>query len=132
MLVIILSYMFNDVNFFSGKRCGPWVSCSFVCLFVVFHPTREFSLIWRRHHCHEGCKFRHVFSTYGHRVVEVLKRATPTVTRGFHLILVIMRTRDSYTCCRPLSSGAVTTCFQDLGLSRLGFEHLSLLVKLFC
>ena len=32
------------------------------------------------------------------------------------------RTRDTHTCCQTLGSGAVTTCFYDLGLSRLGFE----------
>ena len=30
---------------------------------------------------------------------------------------------DTHTYCRALSSGAVTTCFYDLGLSHLGFEH---------
>ena len=28
-----------------------------------------------------------------------------------------------YTYCRAFGSGAVTTRFYDLGLSRLGFEH---------
>ena len=32
-------------------------------------------------------------------------------------------TRDTHTYCRAFGSGAVTTCFYDLGLSRLGFEH---------
>ena len=32
-------------------------------------------------------------------------------------------TRDTHAYCRVLSSGAVITCFYDLGLSRLGFEH---------
>ena len=31
--------------------------------------------------------------------------------------------RDTHTYCRAFSSGAVTTCFYDLYLSRLGFEH---------
>ena len=29
----------------------------------------------------------------------------------------------THTCCRAFSSGAVTTCFYDSGLSRLGFKH---------
>ena len=33
------------------------------------------------------------------------------------------RTRDTHTYCRRLCSGAVTTCFYELRLSRLGFEH---------
>ena len=32
-------------------------------------------------------------------------------------------TRDTHTCGRAFSSGAITTCFYDGGLSRLGFEH---------
>ena len=33
------------------------------------------------------------------------------------------RSRDTCTCCRAFSSAAVTSCFYDLGLSRLGFEQ---------
>ena len=29
----------------------------------------------------------------------------------------------THTCCQAFGSGAVTTCFNDLGLLRLGFEH---------
>ena len=32
------------------------------------------------------------------------------------------KTRDTHTCCRAFGSGAVTTCFYDLGLSSLRFE----------
>ena len=35
------------------------------------------------------------------------------------------RTRDTHTYCGAFSSGAVTTCFYDLGLSWLGFEHIT-------
>ena len=31
--------------------------------------------------------------------------------------------RDIHTCCPMFSSGAVTTCFYDLGLLWLEFEH---------
>ena len=34
-------------------------------------------------------------------------------------------TRDTHTYCRAFSIGAVITCLYDLGLSRLGFEHLT-------
>ena len=34
------------------------------------------------------------------------------------------RTRDTHTYCRAFDSGAVTTCFNYLGLSRLGFENV--------
>ena len=30
---------------------------------------------------------------------------------------------DTHICCWAISSEAVTSCFYDLGLSRLGFEH---------
>ena len=33
---------------------------------------------------------------------------------------------STHTCCRAYNSGAVTTGFYGLGLSRLGFEHLTL------
>ena len=29
----------------------------------------------------------------------------------------------TYACCRTFGSGAVPTCFSDLGLLQLGFEH---------
>ena len=32
------------------------------------------------------------------------------------------RTRDTHTCCQGLGSGAITTCFNDVGLSRPGIE----------
>ena len=32
-------------------------------------------------------------------------------------------TRDTHIHCRAFSSGAVTTCFYDLGLSGLGLEY---------
>ena len=32
-------------------------------------------------------------------------------------------TSDTHTYCRAFSSGAVTSCFYDYGLSRLGFKR---------
>ena len=51
--------------------------------------------------------------------MRVLERATPTVTRVIHLKLS-SEERD-----KPIAYGsaAVTTCFYDLCLSRLGLEH---------
>ena len=40
------------------------------------------------------------------------------MTRGIRLLWSSPRTRDTHTCCRVFASGAVTTCFYDLGLSR--------------
>ena len=31
---------------------------------------------------------------------------------------------DTHTCCRTFGSGAVTTCFYELGLSRMGFSEI--------
>ena len=42
---------------------------------------------------------------------------------GHPFIWLSPRTRDTHTYYRAFSSGAVTTSFNDLGLSRLGFEH---------
>ena len=57
--------------------------------------------------------------------MRVLKRATPTVTRGIRLKWSFLRTRDTHTYCRAFtcSSGDVNTCFYDLGLSQLGFKN---------
>ena len=35
----------------------------------------------------------------------------------------LSRTRDTHTSCQALGSWALITCFNNLGLSRLGFEH---------
>ena len=45
------------------------------------------------------------------------------MTRGIRLLWSSPRTRDTHTCCRAFGCGAVTTSFNDLGLSQLGFEH---------
>ena len=50
---------------------------------------------------------------------------TPTVTRGISLLCLSPRTRDTNTYCRAFGSGAVITCFNDLGLSRPGIEPRS-------
>ena len=46
-----------------------------------------------------------------------------TVCLGIRLLWSSPRTRETHTYCRAFSSGAVTNCFYDLGLWRLGFEH---------
>ena len=42
------------------------------------------------------------------------------------------RTCDTHTCCRAIRSGAVTTCFYDLGLTPPGFEHPSFRMWIEC
>ena len=43
--------------------------------------------------------------------------------RGIRLKWSSPRIRDTHNYCRTFSSGAVTNCFNDLGLSQQGFEH---------
>ena len=62
----------------------------------------------------------------------VLYRAPPTVTRGIRFLVYWQSpwTRDIHTYCRAFGSRTVTTCFNDLGLSLLGFEHPNLRLRL--
>ena len=41
----------------------------------------------------------------------------------FIILWTSPRNCDTHTCCRAFGSGAVTTCFNDLVLSRTRFEH---------
>ena len=45
--------------------------------------------------------------------------------------MVISETRNTHIYCRAIDGGNVmiTTCFNDLGLSRLGFEHPKFLLR---
>ena len=38
-------------------------------------------------------------------------------------------TRNTHTYCRAFSSGTVTTCFYNLGISWLGFEHATFCLR---
>ena len=46
-----------------------------------------------------------------------------------HLKWSSPRTRETHTYCRAFSCGTATTCFNVLGLSRLGFEYPSFCVR---
>ena len=94
----------------------------FVCLLWVFRPTREFFthmdtisggglqiLSNARHLCPLSCK-------------DSLACHTNCDT-GHPFIMNTSRTRDTHTYCRAFGSGAVTICFYNLVLWRLGFEH---------
>ena len=86
----------------------------------VWVQIKNFSLIWRPLPL-QGCKFWPILSTNGHWTLSlrVLWCVTP-MTRGIHLQWSSPRTRDTRTCCRAFSSGAVTISFTTL-LCR--FEH---------
>ena len=71
----------------------------------------------------EDFKFWPILGSHGHWAARVLKRATPTVILGIPRLWSSPRTHDAYICCRAFGSEAVNKCFNDLGLSRLGFKH---------
>ena len=85
----------------------------FVCL--EFFSHLETSLLPVK-----GCQFWPMIGTYGHWAVRVLKRATPTVTRG--ICYNGHHQSDTHTKCRASGSVDVTTWLNALGLSRLGFK----------
>ena len=96
-----------------------------VCLFVwsfsshsrIFHSHGDVTVTVK------GCKSWPMLGTYGQWAVKVLQRATSTITREIRLKWSSPRTSDAHNSCRAFMSGAVTTCFYDLSLSQLGFEH---------
>ena len=67
----------------------------------------------------KGCKFWPMLGTNGHWAVRVLLRATVTGD----IRCSSPRTRGTQTCRRAFGSRTVTTCFNDLGLSGLEFQH---------
>ena len=97
----------------------------FFCLFVLgfFVPLENFSLRWRHHYCRWRAANVLCLASIAFEQWEFLERATLTVTRSIRLYWSYPRTHDTQTNCQAFGRGAVTTCFYDLGLSRLGFEH---------
>ena len=97
-------------------------SCLFVCL-LFFVPLENFSLIWRSHHCRwraanfDLCSALMAIEQWGFFSVPYLLWHGASVYNGR------LRVPVTNTFCRAFSSGAVTTCLYDLGLSWLGFEH---------
>ena len=75
------------------------------CLFVVIIPIKNFSLIWIWHHYRwRAAKFvLYLALDRGHWAVRVLSRATPTVTRGIHLLFSSLRNHDTHNYCRAWS-----------------------------
>ena len=92
----------------------------FVCFFGLIVPLENFSLIWRRHHYRwrasnfDLCSALMAFFSVPH-----------LLWHGASVYNGHFRGPVTFTCtyCRALGSAAVTTCFYDLVLSRLGFEH---------
>ena len=94
------------------------VVCFFVCLWF-FVQSENFSLIWRRHnYWWKAANF------------DLCSALIAIEQWGFFSVPHLLwhgasspRTRDTHTNWSAFCTGAVSTCFYDLGLSRLGFEH---------
>ena len=101
--------------------------CLLVCL-GVFIPFENFSIKWRRQITItiEGLQIL-TFDRYSWPLSRDCSLACHTnCDMGHPFIMVISEDLWHHTYCRAFSSGAVTTCIFDLGLSRLGFEHLTI------
>ena len=91
----------------------------FVCL-ALNVPLENLSLI--RRHLHYGRKGLQI-------LILLYWHSWPLSSEGswachtYCLLWWSPKTCDTHTSSGAFSSGAITTCFSDLGLSRLGFEH---------
>ena len=104
---------------------------SIVCLFgFVFFwggglssHSRNSSLIWRRHHYRWRAANFYLFSAL--MAIEQWRffSVPHLLWHGASVYNGHIRGPVTLTYCRAFSSGAVTSCFYDLGLSRLGFEN---------
>ena len=96
----------------------------FVCLFAWGFSchSMNYVLIWRRRHYGGGLQVltyaRHLWPLSS----EDYLACHTFFETGQPFIMVISETRDTHTYCLEFVSAAVTICFYDLGLSRLGFE----------
>ena len=100
----------------------------YVCLFGVLHPTREvFNLMETSQLPVEGCKFWLVLGTHGHWAWPLSSEgslACHTFCDMEHPFKIVISEDPWHSHLLPtFSSGAVTTCFYDLGLSWLEFEQ---------
>jgi hypothetical protein len=79
------------------KFCGCYIN-SFIHSWLIdylrfYVPLKNFSLIWRRHHCWwRAAKFRPMLGAQGLWAGRHLFRATPAVTRGLVFFGLIRRT----------------------------------------
>ena len=101
--------------------CLSWFVCLFVCL-EIFVPLENFSFIWRSHHC----RWRAANFLLCSALMDLEQWGFFSVPHLlWHGASVNGRLRGpvTNTFCWAFSSGAVTTCLHDLGLSWLIFEH---------
>ena len=93
--------------------------------FVCLHPNREFFTHMDTSPLPvKGCKL--TYTRHSWPLDSEGSLACHTYCDTGHPFIIL---RDTHTCCRAFSSGAVTTCFYDLVLTRLGFERTSFRVR---
>ena len=93
----------------------------FVCVFII--PLDKFSTIWRRHHYRWRAANLYLCSTLVAFEHWGFCSASHLLWHCASVYLGHLRGPITLTSWRALSSGAVTTCFYDSGLSWLGFEQ---------
>ena len=109
-----------------GKKIATTIVIFFMLVLVFFCPSQQFFTHMETSPLPvKGCKFLPMLGTHDHWTVSFL--SVPHllyVTRASvytgHLRGCI---RDTPNSCGAFGHGDVTTCFYDMGLSRLGFEH---------
>ena len=99
-------------------------TCLFACLFWDYRLTREFLIYMETSPSPvKGCKFWLMLGTHEWPLSSEGSSACHTYCDIGHPFIMVISDDPWHTDCRAFSSGAVTTCFNDLGLSRLGFDH---------
>jgi hypothetical protein len=94
-----------------------WIDILIIHLIILFYVLlRNFSLIWRRHHCRwRAAKFRPTLGAQGLWAGRDLYRATPAVTRDLGFSGLIRRTapfsrllRHAWGCGGPILARILT------------------------
>ena len=93
----------------------------FVCLWFPV-PHENFSLIWRCHYYWQSWFQILTFTRHSWPLSSDVSLVCHTYCDSGHLS---KKTRGTRTCCRVLGSWAVTTCYNNLDLSRLEIEPQS-------
>ena len=92
------------------------------CLFGVFRPIPEFLTFMETSHC--WWRAANVDLRSARMSIEQLRFfSVPQLLNTGHPYIMVITENPWHTYCWAFSWGAVTTCFYDLCLSRLGFEH---------
>ena len=127
LIVFCLMFLYRSLVMIFLRRwiisCSIWRKCLFVSLFDwgLTSIQEFFSHMETSVFSVKGCTFWPILGTHGNCAALVLKRAAPTATCIFRTY-----SEDSwYSCGQAFGSGDVTTCFNELGLSRPWIEPQS-------